>query len=210
MSLSNSYATVAQFRVHMGDTGTALSTELAERALNASSRAVDHWCGRRFWLDPTVTVRYYKPTEDEAHEADVQDIGVAPTGLIVATDTAGDGTYATTWAATDYQLEPLNADQGADALAYSWNRIVAVDRYTFPPATRRHTLKVTARHGYSAIPTDVEEACLLKAASLFERRKSPTGMVSGISEFGVVRISAKDPDVVALLHPFVRFGVRAI
>lgn len=207
MSITNGYATLAQFRTHMGDTTTKLSTELCERAISAASRAIDRYCGRRFWLDATATTRVYRP--DDAYTAWVQDIGTT-TGLIIATDTTGNGTFATTWASTDYQLEPLNADKGPDATAYAWWRITAIDRYTFPLSTLRTTLQVTAKHGWSAIPVDVEEACLIKASGLYERIKSPLGMASGISEFGVVRISRSDPDVVGLLQPYMKFDVRAI
>jgi hypothetical protein len=207
VALVNAYATVAQFRTHMGDTGSTLNTELIERALNSTSRAIERWCGRKFWLDAQVTIRYYRP--DLPDIAWVDDIGTI-TGLVIATDTTGDGSFATTWASTDYELGPLNADTQGDATAYAWTWIEAVDRYLFPVGARRKPLKVTARHGWSANPADVEEACLIKSSSLFERRKSPLGLASGISEFGVVRISRSDPDVLGLLHPFVKLGLGAV
>ena len=207
MAITNGYATLAQFRVHMGDTGTTLNTDLSERAIESASRAIDRWCGRKFWLDQNATDHYYRP--DDAYMVWVDDIGTT-SGLVIATDTTGDATFATTWASTDYELGPLNADQGGDSTAYAWTRIEAVDRYTFPVGSRRRPLKVTAKHGWSSVPKDVEEACLIKASSLFERRKSPMGMASGISEFGVVRISRSDPDVMGLLHPYVKLRVGAV
>src|SRR5689334_3210749 len=117
VTVTNGYCTLAQLRTHFGDTGSGLSTELLERAINATSRAIDNYCGRRFWLDSTVQTRLYRPELDDL--AWVDDIGTT-TGLIIKTDSAADGTYATTWATTDYELQPLNAD--ANGQAYAWWR----------------------------------------------------------------------------------------
>lgn len=204
MAVTNGYCTVAQLREHFADDTSLLTTALLERAINATSRAIDKFTGRRFWVDPTVQAKVFRP--DDAYEADVDDISTT-TGLIVATDTTGDGTFATTWASTDYQLEPLNAN--TDATAHAWWRIVAVDRYTFPVELRRTTLRVTAKFGWSAIPDEVEEACLLRAASIFKRKEAIFG-VAGFGDFGVVRIGRQDPDVMDLLHRFIKIGVGAV
>lgn len=204
MAVVNGYATVAELREHFGDTGSLLTTALLERAINATSRAIDKHTGRRFWQDSTAQSKVYRV--DDAYEADVDDISTS-TGLIVATDSGGDGTYATTWAATDYQLEPLNAD--TDDVAYAWWRIVAVDRYQFPIHARRATLRVTAKFGWSEIPHEVNEACLIRAAAIFKRKEAIFGL-AGVNGFGEVRIGRNDPDVVDLLHRFIKIRVGAV
>lgn len=208
MAVTNGYCTVAELREQFGDSGSKLSLALLERAINVTSRAIDKLCGypdRKFWLDATVETRVYRPDDPEV--AWVDDIGTT-TGLVIKTDTTGDGTYATTWDAADYQLEPLNAD-AADT-AYAWWRIVAIDDKTFPVAPLRPTLQVTAKFGWSAVPDDVNEACILKAASLFKRKDSPDG-VANFGDFGPVRISRRmDPDVFELLWPFMRQYVGAV
>lgn len=203
MPLVNAYCSVAQLREQFKDDGSRTTTTLLERAIHASSRAIDDHCGRRFWTDAAVVARQYRPSD--AYSVFVDDISTR-TGVIVATDTTGDGTYATTWDAADFDLEPRNADvaaAGSTGPAYSFTSIVAIDDKLFPLHDRRATLRITAKFGWSAVPVSVEEACILKAASLFKRKDSPDGM-AGMSEFGPVRISKRDPDVVALLHPFVR------
>lgn len=208
MAVVNGYCTVAEFREHSGDKVGVLVDGIIERAINASSRAIDKWCGfpyRKFWLDTTATARRYRP--DDPEEAWVHDIG-STSGLIVRTDNDGDGVFETTWASTDYQLEPLDAETMGDA--YAWWRILAIDRYNFPASSRRRpTLQVTAKAGWSAIPDDVNQACLLKAASLYERRNSVQG-VAGFGEFGAVRITRADPHVIELLHDFRRVGLEAV
>lgn len=204
MAVTNGYATVANLREHFGDSGTLLTSALLERAINAASRAIDRHCGRRFWQDPTVQTKVYRP--DDPYEADVDDISTT-TGLIVKTDTAGDGTYATTWASTDYQLEPLNAD--TEGTGYAWWTLAAIDRYQFPVHARRTTLQVTAKFGWSAVPDEVVEACVLRAAALFKRKEAVFG-VAGFNGFGEVRIGRNDPDIVDLLHRFIKIRVGAV
>lgn len=203
MALVNAYCTVAELRTHLGDPGTSLSTELLERAISASSRAINRHCGQRFWLDAVVVARVYRPRL--ADRVYVDPIG-ARAGVVVKSDTAGDGTFATTWDAADFDLEPRNADvvaTGDTADAFAFSRIVAIGTKAFPVDERRATLQVTARFGWSAVPDDVKEACLLKAASLFKRKDAPFG-VAGVNDFGPVRISRKDSDVIELLSPLVR------
>lgn len=199
MAVVNGYCTVAQLREQFKDDGTVLTTALLERAINAASRAIDRHCGRKFWLDAAVVARTYRPRD--ASRVFVDDIGTT-TGLIVKTDTTGDGAFTTTWDAADYDLEPRNAAVVGDP--YSFSRIVAIDEKAFPVNGRRSTLQVTAKFGWSAVPDDVTEACILKAASLFKRKEAPFG-VAGFNEFGVVRIR-KDDDVMGLLSPYVRIA----
>lgn len=209
MAVINGYCTLAELREHAGDSGTTMTAAVAERAIEAASRAIDRYCGRKFWLDAAVTTRVYRP--DDPYEADVFDIG-STTGLVIKTDTTGDGTWATTWDTGDYLLEPLNQDVvavGDTVTPYAWWRIVAVDEKTFPVSVRRTTLQVTAKHGWSAIPDDVQEACLLLSARYYKRRGSPEG-VSGFGEYGAVRLARTDPDVMALLAPYTKQSVRAL
>ncbi len=201
------YATETQLREQLSDDSSLLSPALLDRAVTASSRAIDHFCGRRFWADATAVARVYRPTDPTL--AWVDDISTT-TGLVVATDTTGDGAYDTVWDAGDYELEPPNADAGGGA--YAWWRIAATGAKTFPAVgrSRRTSLQVTAAFGWSAVPVEIEQACLLKAASLFKRKDAPFG-VAGFGEFGPVRISRRmDPDVAELLTPLMRVGVEAV
>lgn len=203
MSLLHAYADVDQLREHMSDVQDVAPNDLLVRALNASSRWIDELCGRKFWLDETVTVRTYKPCEIDI--AWIDDIG-STSGLIIATDTGDDGTFETTWDAADYELEPGNADSGGGA--YAWWRLVTVGTKRFPTAGLRKSLRITALHGWSAIPPAVEEACLLRAYALYKRRSSPTG-IQGFEGFGM-RTTRDDPDIRALLAPYVKMKVGAV
>jgi hypothetical protein len=199
MALVHAYCTVDDVRGQLSDADIKVDVTLLERAINSTSRAVDKWCGRRFWQDASVQVRTYRP--EESCSVRVDDISTA-TGLLVKTDSGADGTYETSWTVdTDFQLEPLNAS--ADGGAYAWRELVAIGSKRFPLRVRRPALQVTAKFGWSAVPDEVTQATVLRAVALFGRRNSPNG-VAGFGDFGVVRIGRQDPDVIALLGPFQR------
>lgn len=196
MAVTNGYCTVAELRDHLGDSGSKLDIDLLERAINGTSRAIDDYTGRRFWQDSTVQTRSYKVWDP--YIAWVDDISTA-TGLIVKTDGTGDYLWSTTWLSTDYELEPDNADVNGKP----WWRIVAAGSQTFPVSRRRKTLQITARFGWASIPDQINEAAILKAASLFKRKDAVLGVVS-FADFGPMRISRKDHDVVELIGNYVR------
>lgn len=203
MSIVNGYCSAEDVREQLGDTSAKLSLTMIERSINAASRAIDRYCSRRFWIDPAVVTRLYSP--DDNHVVHVRDIATR-TGLIVKTDDNLDGTFVKTWVtATDYQLEPLNADLNVTAFAF-W-RIRAIGTPWFPwSALHRPTVSVTARFGWSAIPDEVVEACVLKSVALFKRKDAPFAMASFGDSGRSVRIGADDVDVVSLLHPYLIVG----
>lgn len=206
MTVTNGYCTVPQMREHFGDELSGhLQESKIERAIEAASRGIDRYCDRRFWLDADVSVRTYPVVHP--YQVWVDDIG-STSGVIVKTDPNKDASWSVTWAATDYQLGPLNANvvaSGDTVTPWSFRRIDAIGDYYFPVAAPRATLQVTARFGWSSVPDDVAEACILKAASLFKRKDAPFGVL-GMNDFGAVRIGRNDPDVVSLLAPYRRLA----
>ena len=197
------YCTVAQLRAELGDDGAVLPETLLQKAVTAASRAVDGWCGRppgAFGLSE-LTSRLYRPCDPVTVAVD--DIG-SREGLTVATDDDGDGVFETIWDATEYVLEPLNAD--TRGTAYAWQAITAVGARRWPCGSLRPALRVTARWGWSAVPDDVTAATILRAVALFKRKEAPYG-VAEFGEFGPVRISRQDTDVISLLTPYRRWVV---
>lgn len=200
MALLNPYCQVTDVRDQLGDADAKLDATLIERAINATSRAIERYCGgRRFWQDPVPVTRRF--TAACPGVLDVADVSTLE-GLLVEIDPAASGSW-TTLNTADYHLEPLDAD--ADGDAHAWWTIV-VDAGPCLPASTRPLVRVTAKWGWSAIPDDVTAAAVLKAVSLFKRKDAPFG-VAGFGDFGVVRIGRYDPDVTALLQPFVRGAV---
>lgn len=183
-------------------------------AVAGANSAVNLWCGRAF--DKTAvaaeTARLYGCTRSglgiRHRTLAVVDDFWDTTNLVVKTDDNDDGTFETTWAASDYQFEPLSGVVGG-VTGWPYYVIRAVEGRGFPSG-RRAGLQVTAAWGWTAVPGDVFQATLIKAARLFHRTMSPQG-VAGFGDFGVVRISSReDPDCVLLLSQYRRSETAAM
>ncbi|WP_433519045.1 phage head-tail connector protein [Nonomuraea sp. CA-143628] len=194
--MAHEYATLADLKTQVGITDTARDA-LLNNALAAASRAIDKKTGRRFWLDDTAVQRTFNPfgrtVRDERGELLlIDDIGTL-TGLLVET---GSGSSWT--AATSYETAPDNAlldEQAITGLllpAGSWG-------------TTMTRVRITARWGWPTVPDEIMQATLLQAGRLFRRKDSPEG-VAGSAEWGLMRVPNLDPDVRALIEPYMLPG----
>lgn len=195
--MANEYITSDEFRAYIREepTYTADNDEFDDIRLSAS-RAVDVYCGRRFYITDPATARTYHPTSPVI--VDVDDISTTD-NLVVKTDTAGDGTFATTWTInTDFLLEPANGVRdGIEGWPYT--RIVALDTLTFPRMLRRPGVQVTAEWGWAAVPEPVKLATKILALEHYRQRDIPFG-VMGMGDFAT-RVRA-NPQVAMLLDPY--------
>lgn len=189
------YATLADLKAMRRITDTS-DDALLTRALTAASRQIDQKTGRRFWLDDSATTRVFGASGRTTPDGRllVDDIGDLA-GLLVETGTPGGTTWtATTW----YETAPANAvPQGAPVTE------LAPTSGSVWPGGR---VRVTARWGWPAVPAEISLATLLLASRLFMRKDSPEGL-TGSAEFGSVRVSRWDPDVEALVAPYVLLTV---
>ncbi|MFF9688985.1 phage gp6-like head-tail connector protein [Streptomyces sp. NPDC014623] len=190
------YATRVELKAALGiEADDTTRDALLDRALAAASRGIDTATGRRFWLDDMPSTRVYRTAgrvlwDDVGEVMNVDDIGSA-VGLVTATGTVG------AWSTvTDIETTPDNAlargrpITGLLLAAGGWG----VQR-----------VQVTARWGWPAVPDEITQATLIQAARLYRRKDSPEG-VTGSAEWGVVRLSRRDPDVWALIEHFVLPG----
>ena len=193
MTLVNAYTTIAALKARLGNIPDGNDDAVLEQVINAASRLVDGMTNRRFY-DVTET-RYFSPIH-----AGLVAIDEATAITEVMTDPDGDGVYETTWDADQFQLGPLNAL--TTGRAYSFIAAVKPWTVTFPvwPAS----VAVAGTWGFSAPPPEIEEACLLLAVRLFQRKHAPYG-IAGSTDLGQVQfIPRTDPDVAALLKPWTR------
>lgn len=197
-----SYATLAQVKASLGiGTADTASDTLLNAALAAAEDMIDGYAGRSFGTAGTAaTTRVYATTV-----ADLVFIDDATAITLVETDPGLDGTWQDQWASNDWQAEPLNGLVGGRVRPYTSLR--AVGDYLFP-ITHEATVRVTARWGWAAVPSQITQATILQAARLFKRADSPLG-VAGFGDMGAVRVSRYlDPDVELLVAPF-RTGSNA-
>lgn len=193
---ANQYATVDEVKARFA-ISDAIDDYLIRKAIKAASRQIDKLCRRRFYADATATPRSF--WRDSTIHTYVDEFWTTA-GLVIATDQDDDAVFETTWAAADYQLEPLNGVVDGES-GWPFSLIRAVEARTFPIG-KRPSVQVTAKWGWAAIPDDIREATLLSAAELFKLKDAPFG-VAGFGEFGAVRIRA-NPIVLRAISPYKR------
>ena len=173
-----------------------------ELAVEAASRMIEADCNRRFYQDAGVSARIFSALSGVLVLTD--DISTT-TGLIVKTDTGFDGTYGQTWTAADYQLEPLNGI--VDGQSWPYTQIRAVESLTWPYSRTRAVVQVTARWGWSAVPTAVKQAAIIQSISVFKSVEAPFGAL-GLADTGILRIrSGLHPSAAMLVAPYRRDAV---
>lgn len=182
MALGDPYASLDDLKAHLGITDTVDDTKLTAVLTTVSRRGIEGYCGRQFNDAGTPSARVYRP---EHHRLTLVHDFSTTTGLVVATDEGDDGTYETTWTATDYVLEPLNGIVNGQTGWPYW-RILARNRW-FPMRNVGPSVQITAQWGWAAVPDPVKQACLLLAAELFKAKDAPFGVL-GFAAYGPVRV----------------------
>lgn len=198
MTITNGYCTLADLKAVLRITDSVDDTMLEAR-ISEASRVIDQHCDRRFYADISASARLF--TSLDGAQVFVDDISTT-TGLVIKTDSAGDGTYATTLTSSQYQLEPLNCLSKGDPV----RRIVAVTAGTFPTTIAPAAVQVTAKWGWPAVPDPVKSACVILAGRLVKRGDSLLG-VAGFGDLGSISVRAIDPDVERMLRPYRVFVV---
>lgn len=193
MAIVNGYATLAQVKAALRLTDNADDT-LLESAIESASRRIDGYCSRFFYKTAQTPIQVYPAT---LYELGTQD-DIANTSVTLKIDSAGDGSYATTWTqGQQYQLEPLNAS----LTGKPYRRVLAINGYNFPIAVDKPLVQITAQWGWNAVPSDVTQACVLLSMRQFARLNAALGVV-GFADMAM-QVRAVDPDVRDLLQQFV-------
>jgi hypothetical protein len=198
MAIVNGYCSLAEIKAS-ARISDSVDDSLLELAVESASRMVDSYTQRYFYNAGTAT-RLFAPQDSYVSEID---------DLITLTrlETSDGDNFGTTWAAKDYQLEPLNGT--VDGLTgHPTTRIRAVDDFIFNVLDGEATVRVVGVWGWSAVPVAVKQATVIQAARIFKRNDSPLG-IAGFGEMGAVRVGVQlDPDVKHLIDVYrkVRFA----
>ncbi len=203
MAAGDAYATYLELSSYIASTNNQTGIDSSNNqgeltaACGAASRAVDHYCGRVFWDADSSSARTFRT--DDPWTVRVPDFHTITS---VKTDETDDGTYDTTWSASDYVLSPADGVVNGDT-GWPYHTIEAVESRCFPTRGRRYRVEIDARWGWAAVPGPVKQATLILAHRLFKRPDSPEG-AAGFGEFGVVRITQRDADVQSMLAAYRR------
>ena len=196
------YATLSELRRHLAIDDAYDDPSLAF-ALEVATQKVDDHCGRTFATATVATARTFRSVDPYRLVLDPGCDIQSTSGLIVKTDDDDNGTYESTWTVdADYVLDSTGVGfNGASGWPYT--EIVAVGSRTWPTATLRRAVQVTALWGWAAVPDPVKQATLLLAAEQWKLKDAPFG-VAAFGEFGALRVR-DNPMVAGLLaryrHP---------
>jgi hypothetical protein len=183
----------------------ALDDIVISGVLASVTRWEDEYCDRHFWQDGesgSEVARTFTPTH--CYDLSIDDL-VPGSVTSFKTDESGDGTFETTWAASDYQLLPVNRPTGRP-----YTRVEAVGGRLFPirygHSTRANRVEITGVWGWAEVPDAVRQACLIQSSRVLKRKYSPEGVI-GPGEFAIRVGTRLDPDVEQLLNPYRRTAV---
>jgi len=190
------YASTAQIKAALRITD-AVDDTLINMAGSAASELINGYCGRSFENYGTAT-RYFAP--NDLYVLQIDDL--AGTAITVLSSSNADDVFDVTFAAKDYQLEPLNSI--SEGLSWPFTRIRAVDDFDWSVFGDEATAKITGVWGWPAVPASISQAAVIQGSRIFTRLQSPLG-IAGFGDMGVVRVSRQlDPDVAQLVEPFRR------
>lgn len=200
MALGGDYITVSDLKVRLG-INDAVDDAVLTIAVKAATDGINHHCRRQFHAATEATARKARATSTElVITADFH----SEQNLVVASDDDGDGVFETTWAASDYELEPLDGIvDGVEGFPF-W-RIRAVGDKRFP-LHRRAGVRVTALWGWAEVPSGVVSAAYIIAEDVARLKDTAFG-VGGYSEYGRIR-ARENPHAATQLKPFRRDVVR--
>jgi hypothetical protein len=196
MAIANGYASLTQIKAAARITD-AVDDSLLEMAVESASRMIDAECDRNFYSSGTATRDF---TPNDLYTVDTDDL---TTIVSVKLDDTGDLTFPITIAVTDYQTEPLN--QRVSGNPYPIYRLRMIGDYLLPIWGNQATVRIQGVYGFTPLPIQVTQACIIQASRIFKRLDSPLG-VAGFGDMGAIRVGKVDPDVAMLIRPFKKYA----
>jgi hypothetical protein len=204
------YATRPELKQRMGiPAADVVDNDEIDRAILSASRSIDQDCQRHFWK--LTETRSLCPTGPYLLKLGAFNDLVSVTTL--KTDVAGDGTWETTWQASDYQLLCADGTPNVNAAPEPrpYTQIRAVGAQTFPGGaghgTRSDLVQIAGVWGWPSVPADVREAAMIAAAELFSLKDTKFG-ATGVGDLGIV-VVRENRQVQRLIAPYKRFAVLA-
>lgn len=201
MAITNGYTTVADWTARYWKPNTpSPTTATVEQIIEAASRAIDLHCRREFYTTGSApssyATRYF--TACDTGKVKVSDL---LTISAIYLD-QGDYAYGITLATTDYVTMP-----GIDGWPTTWIEATPQGNYRFP--THPKGVKIAGVWGFAtAVPKPIVEACLVWSNRVYSRMTNPYGTAGGTEGVPAINISKIDPDIEALLTPYVKAQAR--
>jgi len=148
----------------------------------AVSRWIEQHCERAFYRT-LAQARTFVP--DDCYTLRLPEFCDLVTATTIKTDTAGDGSYATTLSAADYELLPRNPLAAPEQLPYTEiHRLGGTWPETWTSGSRRATIQVTGVWGWPKVPHAVRQAAAIIVADTYKLKDAPFG-IEGSGEFTI-------------------------
>lgn len=143
-----------------------------ELVVEAASRAIDKACNRQFGLAGAAESRWYKAEYHRDRWLIPIDDLMTTNDLTIEVDNDQDGTPEAE--ITAYKLTPVNAA----ANGRPWTRIEVLPSSTVKPNGLRNGVRVSARWGWTNVPSAIKYATLVQAARFHDRRHNIGGTLT--------------------------------
>lgn len=182
---------------------TGISDSLDDLEILGACRSVSRWidthCDRVF-ARRSATLQFESCGQ---YSIQVDDL-VSVTTL--KTDDDADGTFETTWSASDYELQPVNAASMLESRPYT--SIAAVGSRLFPVTyssyTRKPRAQIVGVFGWPSIPPAVSEAAAILAGDYL----ALGGMKFGVQGFDGFAMRARlSAPAMSMLAPYRKYPV---
>ena len=183
MTISNGYATLAEFKLYASARGATASTDanddtVIEDIIEFVSRWIEGQTSRKFIIESSASTRYFESedgltvyTDEISSAANITSVSVDYEGMME--------TYTALTVTTDYFALPDNA--AALGLPITGFEIAPTTSNYFP--TTRRGIQVVAKFGWATVPDNIKVDCLAIALNIYKER-------SGQAAVGQVQITA--------------------
>jgi hypothetical protein len=197
VAITNGYCSLAQIKAALRiPSGDSIDDALLEMAVESASRMIDSECDRNFYA--VTDTRDFVPSDSLT--VDTDDLTAITS---VKLDDSGDLTFLITLQTSDYQSEPVN--QRVSGNAFPIYRLRMIGDYLLPLWGKQATVRIAGTYGFTPVPTQVTQACVIQASRIYKRLDSPLGF-AGFTDMGVARVGKVDPDVAMLIRPFKKYA----
>jgi len=199
MAASTDLTTLANAKEYLGISGSDDDTLLGN-LIDRASEAIENYCRRKF-AQETLT-EYY-----DGRGSHRLVLNRRPVSSITSIydDLDRDFTEDTLIDADDYVLYP---DEGIVEFKNTASTFPSTAAYFYDG---QRNVKVTYVAGYETIPTDVEQACLMLVALLYNRAKQRADGIKQESQAGAYSVAyagmLMTPEIKALLEPYREYRI---
>lgn len=195
------YASLVHYKAEISETD-ADNDDLHMVELEEASRVIDRLCRvAAGWFAPvSATTRTFDVLTSQASRLP---IGPLQSVTTLKTDEAGDRTFETTWATTDYRLYPLAGPPYTEVRVDDYQ-----GRYLFPAGQARVQIVGTWGDEVGVVPLPIQRATRLLANRYRVRPNTPEALMAGTNN--MMALGAHDPDVMTILRDGGYINVQAV